>query len=399
MSVLFNNRESDNYDVIVKLIKRDSESGVYKKSTRDELLASSEPFEGYFAQEPIIMSRLDEPDKYYIYTRGPYRSTDPFHEKELLAFWYYRCLELADEKRCSTFQIPLITADTYSYETAMQIAYDTCNLYFKHKLSLMNVFIVIPNRYTNTDTSNNQEGWVKALPNRKRREFAKLSSYIEAHYRYDQNDKQLTKSDLLEDGFFPVSKIINEEYYRQKKLYADRINGKKSSADDKLHFEKPQPDSQELSLYQKSVEAPQKKKDKKDNHVVAVYFQMGPARPDIPDKEDIVVEETFREMLLRLMNEKDMTAPEIYTKACMDRKLFSKIQSSDEYQPRKYTVVRLALALDLSLDETDEFMNNAGFALSHGKIKDLVIEYCIKNDMKSVSTVNEILEEWGLTTI
>lgn len=102
---------------------------------------------------------------------------------------------------------------------------------------------------------------------------------------------------------------------------------------------------------------------------------------------------------MRLMNEKDMTAPQIYTKACMDRKLFSKIQSSDDYQPRKYTVVRLALALDLSLDETDEFMNNAGFALSHGKIKDLVIEYCIKNDMKSVSAVNEILEEWGLTTI
>ena len=83
----------------------------------------------------------------------------------------------------------------------------------------------------------------------------------------------------------------------------------------------------------------------------------------------------------------------------MDRKLFSKIQSSDDYQPRKYTVVRLALALDLSLDETNEFMNNAGFALSHGKIKDLVIAYCIKNDMKSVSAVNEILEEWGLTTI
>ncbi len=400
MSVLFVNAKSDKYEATVKLINLDSLNGnsENKKTTQAELLANGEPIEGYFSKEPVILPRLDFPYKFYIYTRGPYRSTDPFRDKELLAFWYYRCLELADEKHCSTLQIPLITNDTYSYETAMQIAYDSCQLFFKYELPYMSVFIVVPGHYEDNDTGENQERWVKSHINWKRREFAKISSYIKENYRYDKNNEKQSESALSEAEYFSVSKVIKDDYYRQKKLFTDRITGNTVTADDKSSLEKSQNGSQSLCLYQESFEPPQKKKSKEDNQVF-VLFQTGPGKPDIPDKDDFKVEETFREMLLRLMNEKDMTAPEIYTKACMDRKLFSKIQSSDEYQPRKYTVVRLALALGLSLDETDEFMNNAGFALSHGKIKDLVIEYCIKNDMKSVSAVNEILEEWGLTTI
>jgi len=138
----------------------------------------------------------------------------------------------------------------------------------------------------------------------------------------------------------------------------------------------------------------------KDSRIRGSYsHDGGRARFSMPEKDELKGGETFRQMLLRLMNEKDMSAPMLYTEACMDRKLFSKIQSSDAYQPRKYTVVRLALALQLSLGETDEFLRNAGFALSRSKMTDLVIAYCIEHDKRSVGEVNEILEAWDLATI
>ena len=89
----------------------------------------------------------------------------------------------------------------------------------------------------------------------------------------------------------------------------------------------------------------------------------------------------------------------VYSDAGYDRKLFSKIQSDPDYHPRKYTVVRFALALKLDPEDTEDLLNAAGFALSRSMLVDLVIAYCIENNMRSVWEVNSILENWGLETI
>ena len=124
-----------------------------------------------------------------------------------------------------------------------------------------------------------------------------------------------------------------------------------------------------------------------------------PKETDLPDKEEFVPEDPFTKKLLRYIDAKNMTAPMVYSEAGYDRKLFSKIQSDPEYHPRKYTVVRFALALKLNLEETEDLLNAAGFALSRSMIVDIVIKYCILNDMRSVEEVNNILESWGLETI
>ena len=124
-----------------------------------------------------------------------------------------------------------------------------------------------------------------------------------------------------------------------------------------------------------------------------------PEPKNIPDKEDFVPEDPFTKKLLRYMDAKGMTAPMVYSDAGYDRKLFSKIQSDPEYHPRKYTVVRFALALKLNLQETEDLLNAAGFALSRSMLVDLVIGYCITNNMRSVEEVNNILESWGLENI
>ena len=62
-------------------------------------------------------------------------------------------------------------------------------------------------------------------------------------------------------------------------------------------------------------------------------------------------------------------------------------------------MVRFALALKLNPEETEDLLNAAGFALSRSMLVDLVIAYCIENNMRSVWEVNSILENWGLETI
>ena len=118
-----------------------------------------------------------------------------------------------------------------------------------------------------------------------------------------------------------------------------------------------------------------------------------------PKPEDFSVEETFTQLLIRFMREKHMDPPEVYTNACLDRKLFSKILGNIDYQPKKYTAVRLALGLKLSPEETDKLLNAAGFVLSRSKLTDLVISYCIGANKRDVWEVNGILEDFGLTTI
>ena len=99
----------------------------------------------------------------------------------------------------------------------------------------------------------------------------------------------------------------------------------------------------------------------------------------------------FSETLLKLIDRTGKKDSEIYKKANVDRKLFSKIRNNPAYKPSKTTAIAFAIALELDLEETKDFIARAGFALSRSSKFDVIIEYFIKQKNYDVFAINEAL--------
>lgn len=108
------------------------------------------------------------------------------------------------------------------------------------------------------------------------------------------------------------------------------------------------------------------------------------------------VEKSFSPYLIELIARSGKTEVEIYKKANIDRKLFSKIKKNKNYHPSKNTVIVLALALELSLEATLELLEKAGYTLSHSIKKDLVVKYFIEKKIYDVDLFDLVVEENNL---
>lgn len=103
------------------------------------------------------------------------------------------------------------------------------------------------------------------------------------------------------------------------------------------------------------------------------------------------LEETFSQRLLRLIDERGFTDPQIYNRAYITRKHFSKIRNNPNYQPKKKTAISLAIALLLSIEDMLVFLKSASFTLSDSIMSDVIIQYHIKAGIYDVFQINEML--------
>jgi hypothetical protein len=103
------------------------------------------------------------------------------------------------------------------------------------------------------------------------------------------------------------------------------------------------------------------------------------------------LDSSFTEYLLMLIHQSGKCPSDVYKKALIDRKLFSKIRCNREYKPTKATAVAFAMALELDLNETEELLKRAGYALSHSNKFDVIVEYFIEQKNYNILMLNEVL--------
>lgn len=112
--------------------------------------------------------------------------------------------------------------------------------------------------------------------------------------------------------------------------------------------------------------------------------------------EEIRRQETFSDRLLRFIREQHKTAPEVYKAAGVDPRHFSKINSNRDYQPSKETVCAFAIALHLSISDTEGLLEKAGFAFSSSSIFDVSIKFFLEKHIYDRRQIDIIMDNLGL---
>lgn len=116
-----------------------------------------------------------------------------------------------------------------------------------------------------------------------------------------------------------------------------------------------------------------------------------------PARNTLTLEEGFAEAVLKKIDEKGLTDPQCYTRANLSRAVFNKLKQSAiapekySYSPSKNTALALAISLELSLDETNDLLKKAGFAISHSNRRDIIVEYFLVHHIYDIFAINEVL--------
>ena len=128
-----------------------------------------------------------------------------------------------------------------------------------------------------------------------------------------------------------------------------------------------------------------------------IYYQTAPPEAtSTPAPESLAeriknIDEPFMATLFHLIDEKELTDAQVYKKANIDRRLFSKMRKKRAYIPSFRTAVALAISLELDLEQTTNLLRKAGYSLSHSKTFDIIIEYFISNGKYNIFEINEVL--------
>ncbi len=105
-------------------------------------------------------------------------------------------------------------------------------------------------------------------------------------------------------------------------------------------------------------------------------------------------ENKFQKLLFKHIDSRGLKDSDVYNKALIDRRLFSKIRSDENYHPSKETVISLATSLELTVKELEELLSSASYSLPKNNKFDLIIRFCFKERIYDIMEINNLLDEY-----
>ena len=143
----------------------------------------------------------------------------------------------------------------------------------------------------------------------------------------------------------------------------------------------------------KSEFAPKNENISPRSRLYLMDADMAPAKRSCRNLRNVVaeVEESFSQHMMRYIRENGLKDADVYKRANLDRRLFSKIKNDVDYQPSKVTAIVLALALRMSWDETKDLLGRAGYRLTHSSKRDIIVEFYIEEGNYDLYAINDAL--------
>ena len=327
-----------------------TDSAIYLAAGAEELLAERKKI-GPIAEGDVAVTPAFALDaKYIFHTVGPIWNGGNSGEKEIVRKCYLGCLNKAIELELESIAFPLIATGVYGFpkSDALLIATSVFSEFLSdHDLDI--TLVVFDNE------SFSMSGKI----------FAGVEQFINDNYVVEKIHEEYMCSYQAEP------QVQRQE---RRRLFKNPFKSDESRRAKEIPTPKP---------YEASV---------MEDHMPSAAFGSAPAKRSLDDAVKNI-SDTWQESLLRMIDEKGYEDVEVYKRANVDRKLFSKIRSNKFYQPKKSTALAFALALKLNIDETRDFLGRAGFALSKSNLTDVIVEYFIEESVYDIMTINVALFE------
>jgi len=103
------------------------------------------------------------------------------------------------------------------------------------------------------------------------------------------------------------------------------------------------------------------------------------------------IDKGFSDTLIELIVRSEEKPSTIYKRANVTKQLYSKIKLDKNYHPSKQIAICFAISLKLNVEESNDLLGRAGYKLSNSILFDVIIKYCLENQIYDIFLVNEIL--------
>ena len=338
--------------------------GAIHAAAGPKLLDECKKLGGCKTGEAKITKGYNLPAKYIIHTVGPIYKDGKHNEKKLLESCYVNALNIAKEKKIHSIAFPLISCGVYGYpkDKGLKVAIDTINDFFIDDDYDITVKIIFYNK-DSLDIGSKLVG--------------KIDEYIDDKYARDNlliNENQINRNIVLSG-----KSIIKNELNLFEELNNRPSQNKRTS-----HVKTAKKSSTYIGGGRSSVA----RKPSVSKHSAKKIYAVEVKKDKLEDKIKNL-DKGFADTLLEIIDIKNKTDVEIYNKANMDRKLFSKIRSGSH--PKKITAISLCIALELNKKETDNLLMKAGYVLNNNDKFDVIISYFIENKKYDLYEINEVL--------
>jgi len=336
------------------------DSAVYKAAGFDELLKYRQDNVGFVPEgDAFITPGFNLQAKYIIHAVSPLYMGGDQGEEEKLRSCYQKSFQLAKENKIKSIAFPLISTGGFGYpkEEGMRIAVDEINAFLLS--NEMDIFLVV------FDTKATMLG-EKIYPD--------LEAYIDYNYVKE------AREDEYGETYFNSVRPTDSRYdaYLSHAQLVERRVGSLASMP--------------MMADESICESPDFDDDWDDDDAVDELNKKLNER--LAHKSD-----TFSEYLLYLIDTKGMKNVDVYKRAIVDKKYFSKLKMNKDFHPDKIKALCLCVGAKLNLDETKDLLARAGYALSPADMTDIIFAFYIEHSHFNVIDIDIQLEEHGLPCI